>query len=131
MTKRARGTFEVELTPEANDEATGAALGRMTISKQYEGDLQATAKGEMLTAVSEVEGSAGYVAMERVSGALHGRSGSFVLQHSGTMAAEKQQVDIAIVPGSGTGELTGISGTLTITIKDGEHEYELDYTLTP
>lgn len=129
MTKRARGTFEVTLSPEASDEGAGAALGRMAIDKDYEGDLEAKAKGEMLTAVSEVEGSAGYVAMERVMGSLHGRSGSFVLQHSGTMANDEQRVDITVVPDSGTDELTGITGTLTIRIKDGVHKYELDYEL--
>lgn len=129
MTKRAKGSFEVKLSPEANDEGPGAAIGRMALDKQYEGDLEATARGQMLTAVSEAEGSAGYVAMERVEGALHGLSGSFVLQHSGTMANDEQRVDITIVPDSGTGELEGITGNLIIKIKDGEHRYELDYTI--
>jgi hypothetical protein len=128
----ATGTFDVELTPESSDEAggdDGSTLGRMALSKRFQGDLEGTSRGEMLTAMTPVEGSAGYVAIERVTGALHGRSGTFVLQHTGTMAGGEQHLSITIVPGSGTGELVGIAGSMTIAIADGVHSYELAYTL--
>jgi hypothetical protein len=131
----ATGTFDVELTPEASDEAEGAdgapgsTLGRMAMSKRFHGDLEGTSRGEMLTAMTPVEGSAGYVAIERVTGVLQGRSGTFVLQHTGTMADGEQHLSITIVPGSGTGELVGIAGSMSITIADGVHSYELAYTL--
>lgn len=129
----ARGTFEVKLTPlptQATDEhAEGGALGRMSIDKVYSGDLTGPARGEMLTALTATEGSAGYVAIERVSGTLAGRSGTFVLQHTGTMNRGAQQLSITVVPDSGTGELTGLSGTMRIMIEGGKHSYEFDYTL--
>lgn len=127
----AKGTLEVKLTPQKpdNKEAESANLGRMSIDKQFFGDLEATSKGEMLSAMTEVKGSAGYVAMERVSGTLQGRSGAFVLQHSGTMTRGAAQLSITVVPDSGTGQLVGLAGTMTVKITDGKHFYEFDYTL--
>jgi|SRR5688500_10116629 len=127
MTARARGTFEVKLTPQTP--AGDSALGRLAIDKQFHGDLEGVSRGEMLTAMTPVDGSAGYVAIERVSGALHGRKGSFVLQHSGTMTRGAAELVISVVPDSGTGELAGITGRMVITIADGKHSYELEYAL--
>ena len=127
---RASGTFEVKLSPQATDEgAEGSALGRMSIDKQFLGDLVGTSKGEMLSATTGVKGSAGYVAIERVSGTLQGRSGTFVLQHSGTMTRGAPHLTITVVPDSGTGQLAGLAGTMTINIADGKHSYEFEYTL--
>jgi Protein of unknown function (DUF3224) len=126
MTSRASGTFEVKLTPQATDDA---ALGRMSLDKQFHGDLEATSKGEMLTAGTSVKGSAGYVAIERVSGTLQGRSGTFILQHSGTMTRGAPQLTITVVPDSGTGQLAGLAGKMTIEIADGKHSYDFEYTL--
>jgi len=129
MTRRAAGTFEVKLTPEASDEGTeGGALGRMSIAKQFQGDLEGTSTGAMLSALTTTKGSAGYVAIERVTGTLQGRRGSFVLQHSGTMARGEQQLTITVVPDSGTGELAGLAGQMRIIIADGKHSYEFDST---
>jgi len=128
MSTRASGTFDVKVTPQGTpDTAEGSSLGRMSLDKQFQGDLIGTGKGEMLTAMTDTKGSAGYVAIERVTGTLKGRSGSFVLQHTGTMAHGTQQLTIAVVPDSGTGELKGISGTMTILIEGGKHFYEFDY----
>ncbi len=132
MTKHASGAFDVKVIPQKpdNKEAEAAGFGRMSLDKQFHGDLEATSKGEMIGAMTEVKGSAGYVAMERVTGTLNGRSGTFVLQHSGTMAHGAQQMTITVVPDSGTGELAGISGSMTIIIKDGgKHFYEFEYQL--
>jgi predicted flavoprotein YhiN len=120
----ASGTFEVKLTPQES-----ANIGRMSIDKQFHGDLEATSKGEMLSVMTDVKGSAGYVALERVTGTLHGKSGSFVLQHSGTMTRGEPQLSVTVVPDSGTGELTGLAGALTIKIVEKQHFYEFDYTL--
>jgi hypothetical protein len=130
VTNRASGTFEVKLNPQAPDDDVGdPTVGRMSIDKQFHGDLEATSKGQMLAARTDVEGSAGYVAMERVTGSLHGRNGAFTLQHSGTMTSGAQQLSVTVVPDSGTEELVGLSGTMTIDIVDGKHFYEFDYTL--
>lgn len=129
MTNQASGTFEVKLTPQAPDENGEATLGRMLIDKQFHGDLEATSKGQMLAAMTEVKGSAGYVAMERVSGTLAGRSGTFVLQHRGTMTRGEGQLTVTVVPDSGTGELVGLAGKMTINIADGKHSYDFEYTL--
>ena len=131
MSKHASGTFEVKVTPQKPDskEAESAKLGRMSLDKQFHGDLEATSKGEMLSAMSEIKGSAGYVAMERVSGTLHGRSGTFVLQHSGTMTRGVPQLSVTVVPDSGTDELAGLTGAMTIKIDEGKHSYEFEYTL--
>ena len=130
VTHRASGTFEVKLNPQAPDDEVGdPTVGRMLIDKQFHGDLEATSKGQMLAVRTDVEGSAGYVAMERVTGTLHGRSGAFTLQHSGTMTRGAQQLSVTVVPDSGTGELVGLAGTMTIDIVDGKHFYNFDYTL--
>jgi len=127
----ASGTFEVKITPQKpdNQEAESANLGRMSIDKKFHGDLEATSKGEMLSVMTEVKGSAGYVALERVSGTLQGHSGAFVLQHSGTMTRHVPEMSVTVVPDSGTGQLVGLAGKMTITIDAGKHFYELDYTL--
>jgi hypothetical protein len=130
MTTRASGVFEVKLSPQAPDGETGeASLGRMLIDKQFHGDLEAASKGQMLAAGTSVKGSAGYVAMERVSGTLHGRDGTFVLQHSGAMSRGAQQLTVSVVPDSGTGQLDGLAGNMNIIIADGKHSYEFEYTL--
>lgn len=126
MSTQARGTFEVKLTPQATD---AADLGRMSIDKQFHGDLEAASKGEMLSAMGSVQGSAGYVAIEKVTGSLKGRSGTFVLQHNGIMNRGTPQLTISVVPDSGTGQLEGLSGTMTIEIADGKHSYSFEYTL--
>ena len=128
MTARASGTFEVKLSPQ-EDKGVDPTLGRMSLDKQFHGDLEATSKGQMLTAGTAVQGSAGYVAIERVSGTLKGRSGTFALQHSGTMTRGTPQLTITVVPDSGTGQLAGLAGRMTINIADGKHSYELEYTL--
>jgi hypothetical protein len=130
MTMKASGTFEVKLTPQAPDENAGdAPLGRMTIDKQFHGDLEATSKGQMLAAMTEVKGSAGYVAMERVNGTLAGRSGTFLLQHTGIMTRGEGQLTVTVVPDSGTGELVGLAGKMAINVADGKHSYDFEYTL--
>ena len=101
----------------------------MALDKQFNGDLEGTSKGQMLAVSTDVQGSAGYVAMERVSGALHGLKGTFALQHTGTMTRGTPQLSITVVPDSGTGELVGLAGTMTINIVDGKHLYEFEYTL--
>ena len=125
----AGGTFEVNLAPQASDDEADATLGRLSIDKQFHGDLEATSQGQMLTAGTEIEGSAGYVAIERVRGTLHGRRGTFALQHSGTMARGAPSLTIRVVPDSGTGELTGLSGSMSITIVEGRHSYDFEYAL--
>jgi hypothetical protein len=130
MTLHAAGTFDAKPTPLPADDATGGAdIGRYALDKQYHGDLEATAKGEMLGAGDPSKGTAGYVAMERVTGTLHGHTGSFTLQHSGTMEQGKFQLTVTVVPGSGTGGFAGIAGTMTIIIAKGKHSYTFDYTL--
>lgn len=130
MKTHASGTFDVKLVPQSSDEdADGTGLGRLSLDKQFHGDLSATSTGEMLSAGTSVKGSAGYVAIERVRGTLAGQSGTFILQHSGTMTRGKPQLTITVVPDSGTGSLEGISGTMTINIVNGKHFYEFDYTL--
>jgi len=127
---QATGSFEVVLTPQPPaDEIAAARLGRQALRKQFHGDLEATSLGEMIAAMGEVQGSAGYVAMERVTGTLHGRSGSFVLQHSGTMNRGAPQLSVSVVPDSGTGELVGLAGTMAIDIAQGKHSYRFEYTL--
>ncbi|QTN21472.1 DUF3224 domain-containing protein [Rhizobacter sp. AJA081-3] len=130
MPSVAKGTFTVEMKPQAEPSAAeGVSLGRMSLDKRFEGDLVATGKGEMLTALTPVKGSAGYVAIERVAGTLHGRDGSFVFQHSGTMDQGAQRLSITVVPDSGTGALAGISGMFKINITEGKHFYEFEYSL--
>jgi hypothetical protein len=130
MSNQAKGTFEVKLTPQAEGDKSGpAGVGRMSIDKQFHGDLEGASKGEMLAVTTEVKGSAGYVAMEHVSGTLQGRTGTFMLQHSGTMTRGTPQLNVTVVPDSGTGQLAGLSGRMTIQIADGKHSYEFEYTL--
>jgi len=130
MTTRVSGTFEVKLNPQPlHDGAAEATLGRLSIDKQYQGELAATGKGEMLSAGTSVKGSAGYVAIEQVKGTLHGRAGTFVLQHSGTMNRGAPQLSVTVVPDSGTGQLVGLAGKMTINIAEGKHSYDFEYTL--
>lgn len=126
----ARGPFEVKILPQpAEDQAAGAAVGRMHLDKQFHGDLEAQSQGQMLAFRSAVKGSAGYVAQELVTGALHGRRGTFVLQHTGVMTRGVGQLTVTVVPDSGTEELVGLSGTMAIEIVDGKHTYSFEHTL--
>ena len=134
MTMHATGPFDVKLNAlEQYNKNEGANLGRMSIDKELHGDLEATSKGEMLTAMGTVQGSAGYVAIERVTGKLRGRDGSFVLQHSSTMTRGKPAQSISVVPDSGTGDLAGLEGSMTIVIADQDgqrkHFYKFEYSL--
>lgn len=134
MTHHASGPFEVKVTPQKPDTqiARTANLGRLTIDKRFHGDLEASAKGEMLATQSEVKGSAGYVALERVTGKLQGRSGSFVLLHAATMKRGAPESTITVVPDSGTGELAGLTGSMRIKVAaDGSHSYEFDFRIEP
>jgi Protein of unknown function (DUF3224) len=126
MTTRASGSFEVKMAPLPTDAPT---LGRMSLDKTYHGDLEAVSKGEFLSAGTPGSGSAGYVAMERVNGKLDGKSGTFALQHSGSMNRGAVHYSVTVVPGTGTEELAGLEGKLSITIVDGKHFYDLEYTL--
>ncbi len=129
-TMHARGTFEVQISPLPVDAYTDAAtLGRMTIDKQFSGDIVGTGKGQMLTGMGTVKGSAAYSAIEKFTGTVAGKKGSFVMQHTGIVTRGVQSLVITIVPDSGTDELTGISGTLMIIIEGKQHSYDLEYTL--
>ena len=129
MANRASGTFEVKVIPQpAEDRVGDPGMSRLSLDKQFQGDLKGTSKGQMLAIGTAVEGSAGYVAIERVTGTLHDRSGTFALQHSGTMTRGAPQLIISVVPDSGTNELVGIAGKMTINIVEGKHLYEFDYT---
>lgn len=130
VTTHAKGTFEVKATP-ATEPGGDAAIGRFLLDKQFHGDLQGTSEGEMLAAGAVAKGSGGYVAMEKVTGTLHGRKGTFVLQHSGTMTGGSAQMIVTVVPDSGTDQLIGIAGTMTIKIDAGKHSYDFAYTLPP
>ena len=130
MSTVAKGTFTVKLLPLSFEgQPEGTKLGRMSIDKQIGGDLIATTKGQMLSAMTDTKGSAGYVAIERVEGTLHGKAGSFVLQHTGTMDRGLPSLTVSVVPDSATGELTGLTGDFRIIIADGKHSYEFTYTL--
>ena len=130
MTLVARGTFVVKLVPLPFDgQPSGSKLGRMSIDKQVVGDLIATTSGQMLSAMTDTKGSAGYVAIERVEGTLHGKAGSFVLQHTGTMNRGVPALVVTVVPDSATGELAGLQGDFKIIIADGQHSYEFAYSL--
>ena len=131
MTIHVAGAFDVQLSPRAPDAEADASVGRLTIDKQFHGALEATSRGQMLASQGSVEGSAGYVAMEQVSGTLEGRTGTFVLMHTGVMTRGKPGLTISVVPDSGTGELAGLSGTMSIEISEGKHFYHFDYTLGP
>ena len=128
--KHARGEFDVKVTPlPLSGPAEDSALGRMSIEKEFRGDLVGIGKGQMLTAMTGVEGSAAYVAIERVTGVLEGREGSFALQHRGEMDRGRQDMYVNVVPDSGTGALAGIKGMLLIIVEGKEHRYDLAYSL--
>ena len=130
MAKHATGTFDVKLNVQTDDKVGDPTVGRMSIDKQFHGDLEATSKGQMLSTLTEVKGSAGYVAIERVTGTLQGRAGSFSLQHNATMNRGVPELNVIVIPDSGTGQLIGLAGKLNIIIApDGKHSYEFDYTL--
>ena len=131
MSQHVRGTFDVRMIPQAPGEGEPESIGRMALDKQYQGPLEGTGKGQFLGYRSPVDGSAGYVAMELVEGALDGKTGSFVLQHSGTMSRGDLGLTLTVVPDSGTGELAGLSGSMDIVIEEGQHFYEFDYSLEP
>jgi hypothetical protein len=126
MPARATGQFDVKVTPAPE---TTPGIARLTLDKQFHGALEATSKGEML-ASGGAQGTGGYVAMEVVTGKLAGRSGSFALQHTGTMINNDYKLIVVVVPGSGTGELAGLDGTIQILIEPGgKHSYDFNYTL--
>jgi hypothetical protein len=125
----AKGTFDVKVVPQPQDDAAGGPFGRLFLDKQFHGDLDATSKGQMLASGTGTDGSGAYVALELVSGTLNGRRGTFVLQHTGTMTKNVPTLIVTVVPDSGTGELTGLAGKMTIVIAGGRHSYELEYTL--
>jgi Protein of unknown function (DUF3224) len=131
MAAHATGTFDVKVTPQTpgNQEAQTANIGRLSLDKQFHGDLDASSKGEMLAVRNESLTSGGYVAIERITGTLHGRTGSFALQHSGTMIPGHQQSTIIVVPDSGSDKLTGLTGKMVIKIENKQHLYEFDYAL--
>lgn len=130
MTARATGPFEVKLAPQPLSEvAAESGLGRMSLDKVFHGDLAGTSRGEMLSAMGGVKGSAGYVAMESVAATLHGRRGTFVLQHTGVMDRGVPSLTVTVVPDSGTGQLEGLTGTMSIHVEGKAHSYVFDYTL--
>ncbi len=130
MTQHARGTFTITITPQPHVDGVGdPSFGRMGLHKVFAGDLEGTASGQMLAMRTDTPGSAGYVAIDRVTCSLHGRSGGFSLQHSGTMTRGAPELRVSVIPDSGTDALVGIAGTLSIDIRDGQHFYELEYTL--
>ena len=131
MTQHASGPFDVKLAPQKpdNPQAEEAKLGRMSLDKEFHGDLEASGKGEMISLMTETQGSAVYVAIERVTGKLHGRTGSFALHHTGIMTRGEPQLTVRVVPDSGSGELTGITGSMNIKIEGKKHYYEFDYSL--
>ena len=134
MPTHANGTFEVKTIPQpADPDAGGEALGRLLLDKHFHGDLEATSKGQMLTAATDVKGSAGYVAIERVTGTLRTpsgpRTGTFALQHIGTLTRGVPELSVTVVPDSGTGQLVGLAGKMNIIITDGKHSYDFEYTL--
>ena len=130
MRYEAKGTFVVKLDPMPFEgQPDGSMLARMSIDKQIAGDLVATTSGQMLSAMTGTEGSAGYVAIERVDGTLKGRKGTFVLQHSGSMNRGSPSLSVTVVPDSGTGELVGLTGEFKIIVAEGTHSYEFTYAL--
>lgn len=130
MTKRATGSFDVKLNPEMPyNQAADAKLGRMSIDKLFHGDLEASSQGEMLSAGTDVKGSAGYVAIERVTGSLLGRTGAFTLQHTGIMNRGEPSLVISVVPDSGSGDMTGLAGAMRIDISGADHSYVFEYSL--
>jgi Protein of unknown function (DUF3224) len=134
MPAHATGAFEVKVTPQPHDDKVGdPTVGRLALDKTFHGDLAATSKGQMLTASTETKGSAGYVAIERVTGTLRTaaglRTGTFALQHTGTLNRGVPEMSVTVVPDSGTGQLGGLAGKMAIHIADGKHSYDFEYTL--
>ena len=129
MPNRATGTFDVKVIPQAADDSAGGPFSRLFLDKQFHGDLEATSKGQMLGAGTAVEGSAGYVALELVSGTLSGPRGTFILQHTGSMTKGVPAMSVVVVPDSGTEQLTGLAGKMTIIIAGGKHSYDFEYRL--
>jgi hypothetical protein len=127
MAKHAKGSFDVTITPQ--ESADEAPVARMLLYKEFHGDLQAIANGEMMAAHEPLTGAGVYVAIDRVAGTLHGKGGSFLIAHRGIRNADGQQLEIVIVPGSGTGQLAGITGTVGIEIVEKKHFYTVDYEL--
>ena len=129
MTARASGKFEVKVAPLPADSADTGGFARMSLEKTLRGDLSGTSRGQMVAAGTAVEGSGAYVALEKITGTLHGRPGTFMLMHNGTMRAGAYEMRITVVPDSGTGELAGLSGTFTIIFEGKDHSYHFDYTI--
>jgi hypothetical protein len=130
MNQVAKGEFVVKLLPLGTEGIPeDSRIGRMSINKTISGDLVATTAGQMLSAMTDVKGSAGYVAIEKVDGVLRGRKGTFVLQHTGTMNKGSPSLSVTVVPDSGTGELAGIAGEFKIIVAGGKHSYEFNYSL--
>jgi Protein of unknown function (DUF3224) len=129
VTMTARGSFEVKITPQPPDGRAGGGFDRLFMEKQFHGELEAVSLGQMLAARTAVEGSGGGVALELVTGKLNGKRGSFILQHKSTMRQGVYAMDVTVVPDSGTDELVGIAGTMTIIIEGGKHSYSFEYTL--
>jgi hypothetical protein len=128
MIQHATGPFDVKMIPQ--DDKAVVGVTRMLIDKQYHGDLEGAAKGQMLTGGMSADKSGAYVAIEKFTGTLHGRAGSFVLHHTGIMTRGKPDLTILVAPDSGSGQLAGISGKMTINIAaDGKHSYDFEYTL--
>jgi hypothetical protein len=130
VTNHAKGMFDVKVVPQPADGPAGGPFSRLFLDKQFHGDLEAASKGQMLGSQSaEVEGSGAYVALEHVTGTLRGRRGSFILQHNGTMRGNVPTLIVTVVPDSGTDQLKGLAGKMTIVIDGGTHAYDLEYTL--
>jgi hypothetical protein len=130
MSHHATGTFEVKVTPlDPAFKSDDNAIGRYSLDKQFHGALEATSKGEMLSGMGTVKGSGGYVAIERITGTLDGRTGTFILQHNGTMQNGVYHLNVIVVPDSGTAQVTGLQGSMEIIIKEGKHSYDFTYTL--
>jgi len=129
VTQHAKGTFDVKVIPQAADDPAGGPFARLVLDKHFHGDLAGPSKGQMLAAGTAVEGSAGYVALEQFTGTLAGRTGSFILQHNGKMRKGEATMIVTVVPDSGTDQLVGLAGTMTIIIEGGKHSYDFEYTL--
>lgn len=127
---QAKGNFEVTVTPASEDKGMGSTLGRMTLEKIFHGDITGTSKGEMLTVGTDA-GPAVYVAVERISGTLQGKQGSFALVHQGIARPDSQELTIFVAPGSGSGELAGLEGKMTLDLSGGGHAYVFEYTIAP
>ena len=129
VTNHARGTFDVKIIPQPADDPSAGPFSRLYLDKRFHGDLDAGSKGQMLAAGTAVEGSAAYVALEVVTGTLAGRRGTFVLQHTGTMNKGEPSLAVSVVPDSGTDELVGLTGRMSIIIEGKKHSYDFEYTL--